>query len=109
MSPEHIRQFFTIWLAIWMVISLIVFVWGEIQRKKILAAALLVRPVKFPDFLGLSNAPNWPVCYQPSAPTLVLKGVRGYSVNFANALAQFGVLYLTTGVVLFVGLWRMGY
>lgn len=109
MSPDHIRQFFTAWLAIWMAISLILIVWGEIQRKKILAAALRVRPVKFPDFLGLSNAPNWPVCYQPSAPTLVLKGTRGYSLNFAHALTQFGALYLTTGVALFLGIWRMGH
>jgi hypothetical protein len=108
-SQERIQQFFSIWIAIWMAISVIIVVWGEVQRKKILTAALRVRPVKFPDFLGLSNAPNWPVCYQPSAPTLVLKGARGYSLNFANALIQFGALYLTSGVALFIGIWRMGH
>jgi hypothetical protein len=109
MSPAHIQQFLTIWLTVWLAIGAVIMVWGEIKRKKILAVALRAQPVRFPDFLEASNAPGWPVCYEPSAPMLVLKGVRGYSVNFANALAQFGAAYLAAGVALFIGVWRAGH
>jgi hypothetical protein len=40
---------------------------------------------------------------------LVLKGVRGYSLNFANTLAQFGAAYLAAGVAIFTIAWRMGH
>jgi hypothetical protein len=39
---------------------------------------------------------------------LVLKGARGYSLNLANTLAQFGAAYLAGWVVLFAFL-RMGH
>jgi len=50
--------------------------------------------VKLPDFMGESNITGWPVCYQPSAPQLVLKGARGYSLNLANTLAHLGAAYV---------------
>ena len=59
------------------------------------------RPVKLPDFLHQSEIAKWPVCYQPSAPMLMLKGARGYSLNLANSLSHLGAAYLAGLVVLF--------
>jgi hypothetical protein len=102
------QKFVTVWMALWLAISAVVIVWGEIRRKKVLASSLRARPMRFPDLLA-AHAPSWPVCYEPSAPMLVLKGVRGYSLNFANTLAQFGAAYLAAGVAIFTIAWRMGY
>jgi hypothetical protein len=83
-----------LWLVGWMAIAVAVGVWQEIKRKRLLTVTLRARPVKLPDFMG-SNVPSWPLlCYQPSAPMLVLKGARGYSLNLANRLAHVGAAYL---------------
>jgi hypothetical protein len=41
------------------------------------------------------------MCYQPSAPMLILKGAHGYSLNLANTLTYIGAAYLAGLVVLF--------
>ncbi len=64
--------------------------------------ALRARPVKLPDFLHQSEIARWPVCYQPSAPMLMLKGSHGYSLNLANTLAHFGAAYLVGLVAMVV-------
>jgi hypothetical protein len=100
-SPAASVYFRNIWIAIWLAITVVNGVWVEIRRKQLLATALRALPVKLPDFLQQSEIARWPLCYQPSAPMLVLKGARGYSLNLANTLAQFGAVYLAGGVVLF--------
>jgi hypothetical protein len=109
MSPANAQRVVTIWVAAWLAITAVVIVWGEIRRKQVLAVALRARPMRFPDLLGMAAAPSWPICYEPSAPTLVLKGARGYSLNFANTLAQLGALYFAAGLALFMVVWRMGH
>jgi len=64
--------------------------------------ALRARPVKLPDFLHQSEMARWPVCYQPSAPMLMLKGAHGYSLNLANTLTHLGAAYLIGLVALLV-------
>ena len=55
-----------------------------------------------------SDLAKWPVCYQPSAPMLILKGARGYSLNLANTLAHLGAAYLA-GMVVLIFFLRMGH
>jgi hypothetical protein len=89
------------WLAVWMIIAVAATVRVEIRRKQLRELALRARPVKLPDLLHQSELARWPVCYQPSAPMLMLKGAHGYSLNLANGVAQLGAAYLTGLVTLF--------
>jgi len=107
-SPATSLHLRNIWIAIWLAITVVNGVWVEIKRKQLLTMALRALPVKLPDFLQQTEIARWPLCYQPSAPMLVLKGARGYSLNLANTLAQFGPDYLAGWVVLFTFL-RMGH
>jgi hypothetical protein len=100
-SPAGYNRLFGIWFASWMVIAVVSTVWTEIRRKQLVKLALRFRPVKLPDFLHQSEIARWPVCYQPSAPMLVLKGAHGYSLNLANSLTHLGAAYLAGLVALF--------
>jgi hypothetical protein len=100
-SPAEHNRLFGMWFATWMVIAVISTVWTEIRRKQLVNLALRANPVKLPDFLRQSEIARWPVCYQPSAPMLVLKGAHGYSLNLANSLAHLGAAYLAGLVALF--------
>ena len=88
----------TIWLTIWFAIAIAAQVWLEIRRKRLVQIALRARPVRMPEFLQPVRAP---LCYEPSAPMLLLKGAHGYSLNLANTLTQLGAVYLAGLVVLF--------
>lgn len=92
----------TVWISVFLVVGIVLGVWQEIRRKRMLAVSLRARPVKLPDLMGKSEALRWPVCYQPSAPMAVLKGVHGYSLNLANQLTQLGAAYVAGLVVLLV-------
>lgn len=87
---------FAIWLAIMIVATIVV----EIKRKQLVRMALRARPVQLPDLLQQAKIARWPLCYQPSAPLLLLKGARGYSINLANACAVIGLGYVAGFVVL---------
>jgi hypothetical protein len=106
-SPAEFDRFTRIWLAAWLVIAVVGTVLVEIKRKQLVNVSLRARPVKMPDFLHQAEIAKWPVCYQPSAPMLILKGSRGYSLNLANTLAHLGAAYVAGMVVLFA-LLRMG-
>ena len=93
-SPANLSWLMGAWFAVWMAINVLSFVWIEIKRQQVLNLSLRAQPVNLPDFLHLSVV-RWPVCYQPSAPMLVLKGAHGYSLNLANTLARFGAVYLS--------------
>ena len=101
-SPAGLSHLLSIWFAVWLVIGVVGTVWVEISRKQLVTLALRACPVKLPDFLHQSEIARWPVCYQPSAPMLILKGARGYSLNLANKLAHLGAAYLIGLVALFV-------
>jgi hypothetical protein len=100
-SPAGFNRLFGIWFAAWMAISVVATVWVEIRRKQLVTLALRARPVKLPDFLHQSEIARWPVCYQPSAPMLMLKGAHGYSLNLANTLTHLGAVYLAGLLALF--------
>lgn len=99
-SPAALKRVVSVWLAALLIVAVVGTVWVELRRKHLVAVALRVRPVKLPDFLQQSEIAQWPVCYQPSAPMLILKGARGYSLNLANTLAYFGAAYLAGLIVL---------
>lgn len=88
----------TIWLTSWIVIGAGAQVWLEIRRKRLATIALRARPVRLPEFL---QPVRGPLCYEPSAPMLLLKGAHGYSLNLANTLTQLGAVYLAGLIVLF--------
>ncbi|HLJ26247.1 MAG TPA: hypothetical protein VKY85_06020 [Candidatus Angelobacter sp.] len=106
-SPSGREHLTSIFLAAWLAMAVVLTIWVEIKRKELLRVALRVRPVKLPDLLGNSGISGWPVCYQPSAPMLLLRSSRGYSLNFAHALAQVGTAYMAGLIVLMVLLERM--
>jgi hypothetical protein len=100
-SPAVVNRLVSIWFAAWLGISIVATVWVEIKRKQLVSLGLRARPVKLPDFLQQSEIARWPVCYQPSAPMLMLKGARGYSLNLANTLTHLGAAYLAGLIALF--------
>jgi len=101
-SPAGLSHLLGAWFAVWLVIAVVIAIWVEIRRKQLVTLALRARPVKLPDFLHQSEIARWQVCYQPSAPMLILKGAHGYSLNLANALTHLGAAYLVGLVALFV-------
>jgi hypothetical protein len=101
-SPAGLNHLLSIWFAVWLVVAIVVTVSVEIRRKQLVTLQLRARPMKLPDFLHQSELASWPVCYQPSAPMLMLKGSRGYSLNLANTLAHLGAAYLIGLIALFV-------
>jgi len=100
-SPATLNRLLNIWFVIWLVIAVAGTVLVEIKRKQLVTLALHAPPVKLPDFLSQSKIARWPVCYQPSAPMLILKGAHGYSLNLANTLSYLGAAYLAGLVGLF--------
>lgn len=106
-TPAEFDGVWRIWLAGWLVITVVGTVLVEIKRKQLVKVALRTRPVKMPDFLREREIARWPVCYQPSAPMLILKGARGYSLNLANTLAHLGAAYLA-GMIVLIFFLRMG-
>jgi hypothetical protein len=87
-------------IVVWLVITVVGTVIVEIKRKQLARLSAHATPVTLPDLLRQSEIARWPVCYQPSAPLLMLKGARGYSINLANTFALVGIAYLTGFVVL---------
>jgi hypothetical protein len=100
-SPDGLNRLLNIWFAVLLVIAVVSTVLVEIKRKRLVTLALRALPVKLPDFLSQSKIARWPVCYQPSAPMLILKGAHGYSLNLANTLTYLGAAYLAGLVALF--------
>jgi hypothetical protein len=96
----HVGPLTTVDFATWVLISLIASVIVEIKRKQLARLSLRARPVTMPDLLRQAEIARWPVCYQPSAPLLMLKGARGYSINLANTCAIIGLAYMAGFVVL---------
>ena len=101
-APDRLQSIAGIWFVAWMIVCVIATVVVEIKRKQLSDLSVLARPVKLPDLLHQSDLARWPVCYQPSAPMLMLKGARGYSLNLANSLAHYGAAYLAGFAVLLV-------
>jgi len=101
-SPASLNRLLSIWFVGWLVIGVLATAWVEVRRKQLVTLSLRARPVKLPDFLRQSELARWPVCYQPSAPMLMLKGAHGYSLNLANTLAYLGAAYLAGLGVLIV-------
>jgi len=100
--PASVAGLDRLWFAGYVAFGLAATVWIEIKRKQLVTLSLRARPVTLPDFLRQSELTRWPVCYQPSAPLLTLKGARGYSLNLANAFARAGVAYIAGLALLLV-------
>src|SRR5262249_44005962 len=92
-SPAQWNRLINIWFTAWLGMSIVLGVWVEFERKRLRDLDRSVRPMKLPNLLGQSEGSRWLVCYEPSAPMLVLKGARGYSLNLANTFAQVGAAY----------------
>src|SRR5271154_4770735 len=106
-SPVNRGRYLSILFIAALAVAVLLAIWQEFRRKQVLAAALRARPIKLPELLSPAERLRWPLCYQPSAPMLVLKGARGYSLNLANNMAQFGAAYLV-GFVALVAALRIG-
>lgn len=106
-SPSNRGRLSSIFLTASLAIGVVLQIWQEIRRKTVLAVSLRARPTKLPELLGQSETLRWPLCYHPSAPMLVLKGARGYSLNLANMLAQLSAAYLA-GLIALIALLPMG-
>lgn len=100
-SPADRNLLVGIWLAVWLLISVAATVWVELRRRQLVTLSLRACPVKLPDFLHQTEIARWPMCYQPSAPMLILKGAHGYSLNLGNTLSYIGATYLAGLVGLF--------
>lgn len=100
-SQIGFEQMLTLWLVAAMAVCIGLTIWVEIKRRQLVKLAMHTLPVALPDFLHEREIAKWPVCYQPSAPMLILRGARGYSLNLANTLAYFGAAYLLGFAALF--------
>ncbi|HZS60333.1 MAG TPA: hypothetical protein VFA43_13755 [Gemmatimonadaceae bacterium] len=86
--------------VVWFVFAIVATIVVEIKRKQLARLALRARPVIMPDLLDQAKIARWPLCYAPSAPLLMLKGARGYSINLANTCAVIGLAYVAGFMVL---------
>ena len=100
--PNDVPRFTAVWLTMMVVLTIVVIVWQEVARDRVLRLSLQTRPVRLPDLLAANQTSRWPLCYEPSAPMLVLRGVHGYSLNLANSLVQFGAAYVSAFPILLV-------
>lgn len=82
-----------IWLAIWIVLGVVTTVIIEIKRKHVADIGALATPVALPHLLA-ADGPAWPVCYEPAAPALMLRGARGHSFNVGSSLAKYTAAYI---------------
>jgi hypothetical protein len=98
----HPGQPSSLWFAGWLAIGVAGTVWLEIERKRLVVRALRTRPVRLPDLMPDSGIIRWPICYQPSAPVLIVKGAHGYSLNLAHRLAHVSAAYLVGFAVVLV-------
>jgi hypothetical protein len=95
-------QLMNVWLAACIVMGVVATVIFEIKRKQVANLAALATPVPLPDLLG-TGGPAWPICYEPSAPALMLRGAHGYSLNFGSSLARYSAAYVAgLALLLFV-------
>jgi len=89
LRPAMLTRAVSIWLFCWLIITIVLTIWGEIQRKRV-----MVHRVQLPDFQRLSDVARPLLCYEPSAPGLILRSANGLSLNLASPVAQGGFLYL---------------
>jgi hypothetical protein len=106
-SPSNRARLSPILLIGSIAIGIVLQIWQEMGRKRVLALCLRIRPMRLPELFGQPDSLKWPVCYKPAAPVLVLKGAHGYSVNLANTLAQLSAAYLA-GLVALIAVLRTG-
>jgi hypothetical protein len=99
----------SLWLSGLLAVSVAQMIWTERKRKKIREMTARLEPQKLPDFTGQQEQKGWLLCYQPSVPTLVMKGPHGYALNLAHRLTQLGAAYLAGYVVLVVAPRFMGH
>ena len=88
-APAMLTRVVSVWLISWFIVAIALTVWGEIQRKR-----LIVHRVPLPDFQRMSNVARPLLCYEPSAPGLMLRSANGLSLNLASPVVQGGFLYL---------------
>lgn len=82
------------WLGVWLVLTIAGAVWVEIRRKRLSDMRVNVHPVRLPNLMGQAGVTQWPICFKPQVPMLVLKGDHGYSLNLANSVTYWGTAYL---------------
>jgi len=87
------------WLVAWLLIAIVMTIWGEIQRKR-----LSFPRIRVPDFQRTGAVARPLICYEPSAPQLMLRSANGLSINLASRIAQTGFLYAAGLIALFAAL-----
>ena len=107
-SPVAMRQRLSTfsWIAT-LAITVVLGVWHEMERRRVLKTILRARPAKLPDFLHTGDS-GWLLCYQPTTPMLLVRSARGYSLNLANKLMHLGAAYVAGLIALFAFL-RVGH
>lgn len=101
-SASSAQLLLQVWFLSAMSWSIVLALWVEFQRKALVATALEAPPIVVPDPLNQSNLAPWPLCFQPAAPAMILKGARGNSLNFAHVNVAIGAAYLAGMSVLVV-------
>lgn len=99
-SPGHSQLIEKIWIGVVVLVGIVGTVLVEIKRKRLASMTASLPPARLPNLLEGQVTVRWPICWDPCAPTPVLKGARGYSINFANTLAKVGVAYVAGFMVL---------
>ncbi len=106
-SPTAKPRLVTLFFVTLLIVAVVLTVFQEIARHKVLKTSVRARPMKMPDFLHTENSSRL-VCYQPGTPMLLIRGARGYSLNLANRFTQLGAAYLA-GLIALFALLRMGH
>lgn len=100
------ERLMTIWLAGWVLLAVVATVLVEIKRKQIANLLARATPRPMPDLLAVDGA-SWPVCWEPSAPALMLRSTHGYSLNLGNTIAKYSAVYVAGFAVLLFVLMHM--
>jgi len=96
--PDTAARLNNAWLATVLVLGVVLTVAIEIKRKQIANLASRAKPAPPPAVL--TTGAGWPLCFEPSAPVLMLRSARGYSLNLGSSAAQFTAAYVAGFFVL---------
>jgi hypothetical protein len=99
---SSLNRVVTIWMGVMIAIGIVLTIWVEMKRKQLADLAVRTSPARLPDLLPEQGIAKRLLCYERSAPMLLLKGARGYSINLANRLNCAGAAYLVGLAVLLV-------
>jgi len=99
--PEEKAHVMGTWFLAWFAAGVAGTAWAEIRRRRLASRVSRVLPARMPE-VGDDAQARGPVSFEPSMPTLFLRGLRGLSLNLASRWVYLAAGYAAGFVALVV-------